>query len=183
MRGLSVIACAIAALTAQSLPSTAEEFSLFSPQPTSTNRYGEAFGLWSILKDKDFDPRNAGFFVVKDDDFGGEIFVRCVIDRPDFLIALDRNNAVLNGNQASVRIKTDGQTERQFRGRVYGDRFVQLDDPLEAMAALVNATRFVVAIDASGVQSVLYFTAMDRPLRALANVVSQCQVPVSARGK
>ena len=51
------------------------------------------------------------------------------------------------------------------------------------MAALANATTFVVGVEVSGVQSVLNFAATSFPVKALANAISQCQVPVSAKGK
>ena len=170
MRGLSAIACVIAALTAQSLPSAAQEDILFNPQPTSTGGFSQLFGSWNVVD-------------LEDDDFTGGIFVRCITDRPDFLVVVDRKKAVLNGDRANIRIRADGQIERQFYGTLYGHRFIQLDDPVSAMAALANAKTFIVGIDVSGVQSVLNFTSTSFPMRALANVMSQCQVPVSAKGK
>jgi hypothetical protein len=174
---------AIAVVAAQSVPSEAEEYSLFSPRLSSTGGFSEMFGSWNVLKDRNFDPRNLGFVAFEDDDFGGGIFIRCITDRPDFLVVVDRKKAVLNGDQANIRIRADGRAERQFYGGVYGDRFVQLDDPLSAIAVLVNAQVFAVGVDISGVQSVLNFVVTSRHVKALASVMSQCQVPVTAKGK
>jgi hypothetical protein len=195
-RGIAItIAGAVALLIAASNnPSSAAEPSLFAPWPepslfdpwpTATGRFGEMFEPWIVLKDKDTDAYagNRGSVALEDDDYTGAIFVTCIGEQPDFLIVVDRKKAVLNGGQAYVRIRVDGQPEKQFHGRAYGDRFVQVDDPSSAIALLANAQTFVVGLDVSGVHSALGFNATMRPLKTLANVMSQCKVPVSASGK
>ena len=115
---------------------------------------------------------------LEDEKYGGAILVRCVAKNADFLIALDRKYAIINGSDVVIHIKPGENPERQFLGPIVGDRFVLLDDTAGAINQILGAEHLSIGLDASGLQLLFEFDSKNSR-QALSEIISKCKIPTS----
>ena len=149
------------------------------PWETWHNKFRELFGAWRIHKPQQGIGTDQEMTVaLEDEKYGGAILVRCVAKHPDFLIALDRKYAIINGSDVVIHIKPDENLEKQFFGRIVGDRFVMLDDTAGAINQLLAGPHLSVGLEASGLQLLFEFESKNSK-EALSEIISTCKIPTS----
>lgn len=99
-----------------------EEPSLFDPQPTPTERFGDLFARSNVLKDADTRADATHPPVFEDDDYSGAIFAASADERPNYLIVADRKKPILGLTDACVYLKAEGHPEKLLHGRVHSDQ-------------------------------------------------------------
>jgi hypothetical protein len=149
------------------------------PWETWRNKFRELFGSWRIHKPEQRSGSDQEIVVALEDEKNrGAILVRCVAKHPDLLIALDRKYAIINGSDVVIHIKPNGNSGKQFLGRIVGDRFVLLDDTVGAISQILAGPHLSVGLEASGLQLLFEFDSKDSKL-ALSEIISTCKISIS----
>jgi hypothetical protein len=149
-------------------------------------RFERLFGPWSVWRNA---PSRQAAVAIDDTSGNGAVVVRCVGRRLDMLVVLDGRARLLNGHlevgenvqprmETSIRFRAYGQPEKQFYGRLIGDRFIEFDDAKQLTGEIVKSDEFSLGLTYNGVQTVLEFKS-ERGAEALKEIIAQCDVPVT----
>ena len=152
---------------------------LLSSWETWRNKFRELFGSWHIYK-----PFKGGgtdqemTVALENQQYGSAVLIRCIAKHPDFLIALDRKYAILNGSDVVVHIKPGENPDKQFLGRIVGERFVLLEDTVGAINQILGDPHLSIGLEASGLQLLFEFDSKNSK-EALSEIISTCKIPLS----
>ena len=148
-------------------------------------KFQRLFGPWSVWRNA---PSRQVAVAINNSSGNGAVVVRCVGRRVDILTVLDGGARLLSGPldvggnaqpkmETSIWFRAYGQPDKQFYGRLIGDRFIEFDDAKQLTGEIIKNEGFALGFTYGGVQTVLEFNS-ERAAEALKEITAQCDVPV-----